>query len=124
MRDVDDHALRFHRLDDQPSERGEPAFFQAVHRSREVVVEEMGEPRHAETRGMEPVEVGELAVEAVQPFDAEHRADGRSEEHTSELQSLMSSSYAGIGLKKKKQKKTNKRKKAKKQAQKEKETEE
>src|SRR3546814_4181609 len=37
-------------------------------------------------------------------FDAEHGADGRSEEHTSELQSLMRISYAVFCLKKKKQK--------------------
>src|SRR3546814_5502335 len=34
-----------------------------------------------------------------------HDTDPRSEEHTSELQSLMSNSYAGFGLKKNKQRK-------------------
>src|SRR3546814_1318023 len=45
------------------------------------------------------VDLGHLAVEARQP---QRGAGGRSEEHTSELQSLMRTSYAVFCLKKKK----------------------
>src|SRR3546814_21195464 len=76
MRDVDDHALRRHRLDHLPPDRRQSTLLESVHRPGEVIVEEMGEPRHAEARGAEFVQVGELAFEDVQPFDAEHRADG------------------------------------------------
>src|SRR3546814_20101942 len=76
MRDVDDHALGRHRLDRLPPERRQSNLLESVHRPGEVIVEEMGEPRHAEARGVEFVKVGELAFEDVQPFDAEHRADG------------------------------------------------
>src|SRR3546814_10124460 len=59
-----------------PPERRQSTLLESVHRPGEVIVEEMGEPRHAEARGVEFVKVGELAFEDVQPFDAEHRADG------------------------------------------------
>ena len=55
MRDIDDHALGFHPLDNIAAERRKPALLQPVHRSAKLVVEEMRQPRHAETRIVKPV---------------------------------------------------------------------
>src|SRR3546814_4955604 len=49
-----------------PPERRQSTLLESVHRPGEVIVEEMGEPRHAEARGVEFVKVGELAFEDVQ----------------------------------------------------------
>ena len=38
----------------------------------------MRQPRHADARGVEPVEIGEVPFEVVQPLDREHRADRRA----------------------------------------------
>src|SRR3546814_2273257 len=51
--------------------------------------------RHQRQRGILGTRNGEAALEAIAPAN-------RSEEHTSELQSLMRNSYAGFCLKKKK----------------------
>src|SRR3546814_1774816 len=50
-------------------------------------------------------ELGEIAVKGVTFMLGYHKVDDRSEEHTSELQSLMRISYAVFCLKKKKKKK-------------------
>ena len=55
VRDIDDHALGFHPLDNIAAERRKPALLQPVHRSAKLVVEEMRQPRHAETRIVKPV---------------------------------------------------------------------
>src|SRR3546814_2819593 len=56
-----------------------------------------------DTESAIPIGVDDLTVER----DARQQVHGRSEEHTSELQSLMSNSYAVFCVKKKKKKKTN-----------------
>src|SRR3546814_9189016 len=57
-------------------------------------------------RGAESADVG-IAAKHVEAVDDEGNAFGRSEEHTSELQSLKRTSYAVFCLKKKKKHKTN-----------------
>ena len=69
MRDIDDHPFGLHRADDLDAERGEATLFQAVHRPRDFIVEEMRKSRHAEPRVIEPVEIGAFALEILQPFD-------------------------------------------------------
>ena len=76
MGEIDDHPLGFHSRHNGAPERGQPALFEPVHRPGEIIVEEMGEPRHAEARGVKLVEIGDVAFEPVQSFDAEHSADG------------------------------------------------
>src|SRR3546814_3845681 len=98
MGDIDDHALCLHAPHDLAAQRGEAALFQAVHRPGKFIVEEMGDARHAESGGVQLVQIVDIAFEVVQSLDAQHR----SEEHTSELQSLMRISYAVFCLKKKK----------------------
>src|SRR3546814_8908239 len=56
-----------------------------------------------ETRSAQPVELDPDTMLSPQSAEAALRAAGRSEEHTSELQSLMRISYAVFCLKKKKQ---------------------
>ena len=47
MRDIDDHAHRFHPLDGFAAHIGQPALLEAMHRTGQFIVEEMREPRHA-----------------------------------------------------------------------------
>src|SRR3546814_3710345 len=62
-----------------------------------------GARAHADRGGADQVAARETAA-ALEQHDVAGAADGRSEEHTSELQSLMRISYAVFCLKKKKQK--------------------
>ncbi len=50
----------------------------AVERSAQSVVEEMGEPDHPQAQGIEAVEVGEIAVQGVGPFYSEDPAQRRT----------------------------------------------
>src|SRR3546814_3839677 len=88
---AEEEGAQFRGLDDQPV-RAEALFdlFQDLYR------EGLG---HAVRRN-----VGRLGGAAHQGAFARRRGDRRSEEHTSELQSLMRISYAVFCLKKKKQK--------------------
>src|SRR3546814_6015625 len=67
-----------------------------------------GEPLYAKARRGEVVEVEEREVD-VHAFELQSAADLRSEEHTSELQSLMRISYAVFCWKKKQHAKDNQR---------------
>src|SRR5690606_29030685 len=55
MRDVDDHPDRLHPPYRLAPFGGQAAFLDPVHRSGEIVVEEVRQPRHAEAGRMEPV---------------------------------------------------------------------
>ena len=46
-----------------------------MHRSGQLIVEEVREARHAEPRVVEPIEIFCLAFEVMQPLDCQHRAD-------------------------------------------------
>ena len=75
MRDVDDHALRFHPAQYVATERRQSAFFQAVHRPAQFIVKEMREPRHAEPCVVQSVEILGLAFKIMEAFNGQHRAD-------------------------------------------------
>ena len=75
MGDVDDHPEVFHPGDDLAAKRGQPALFLAVHRSGQLVVEEVSQPGHPEPGGIEPVQILSLAFQIMQPLNREHRAD-------------------------------------------------
>ena len=62
--------------DDLSAERGKPPLFDAVHGAREFIVEEVGEPRHAEAGGVETFEIFRLSFKVLKAFDRQHRADG------------------------------------------------
>src|SRR3546814_7036153 len=68
--------------------------------------------RHIDGQRLDEVRIADRLFESRElvrvATDAEHRAAGRSEAHTSELQSLMRISYADICLNKKTQQQTNK----------------
>ncbi len=74
MRDVDNHALGLHAPNDIAAKGRQPTLFQAVHRTCNLIIEEMREARHAEPGGIEAVEIGGLALEILQAFDRQHRA--------------------------------------------------
>ena len=76
MGDVDDHALRFHPPNNLTAKGGQSAFFQAMHRTRQFIVKEMGKPRHTKTGVIQPVQIGCLAFQILKAFDGQHRSDG------------------------------------------------
>jgi hypothetical protein len=75
MRDVDDHALGFHPLHHLAAERRQPALGDAVHRARDLVVEEVRQAGHPKAGGIEHIEIVDVALEIVQPLDRQHTAD-------------------------------------------------
>ena len=77
MRNIDDHALRFHIAHDLPSEISKPAFLDAMHRASELIVKEMRQPSHADARIVELAKICALAFEIVEAFDRHHDANRR-----------------------------------------------
>lgn len=73
--EIDRDAKTLQLLHDFASEIGETAFVDAVHRTAQFVVEEVGEADHAEARVVELLDVLEFSFEGVRAFDGEKRAD-------------------------------------------------
>ena len=76
MGDVDNHALRFHTLYNVATKGGQPAFFQAMHRTRKFIVKEMCQASHAKTSIIQPVQIGHLPFQILEPFNGQHSAHG------------------------------------------------
>ena len=75
MGDIDNHTLRLHFPDNVSTKRSQSAFFQAMHRTRQFIVKEMGESGHTEAGIIQPVKIGRFTFQILEAFDREHRAD-------------------------------------------------
>jgi len=75
MGDIDDHSHLLHVADDGPAKFGQPALCLAVHRSGQLIVEKMHQPRHPHAGIIKLLQIGPLAFQRLQAFRREQHAD-------------------------------------------------